>query len=225
MTRRHLLATAALPLLGQSAPAHTLPKLPYALDALEPHIDARTMEIHHARHHQAYVDNLNRALATAPDWAARPLPELLKNLGSLPESIRSAVRNNGGGHANHSLFWQVLGKPQGGPMGELAKAIEKSFGTQAALEEKLRAQGLTVFGSGWVWLTPAPGGALTLETSPNQDSPWNSGRTPLLGIDVWEHAYYLKYQNRRADYLAAVTQVLNWDFLSQRYTELQRGAN
>jgi Fe-Mn family superoxide dismutase len=225
MTRRHVLATAALPLLGQTSPAHTLPKLPYALDALEPHIDARTMEIHHSKHHQAYVDNLNRALASAPDWASRPLPDLLKNLGSLPESIRNAVRNNGGGHANHSLFWQVLGKTKAGPQGELAKAIEKSFGAQAALEEKLRAQGLAVFGSGWVWLTPAPGGALTIETSPNQDSPWNSGRTPLLGIDVWEHAYYLKYQNRRADYLAAVTQVLNWDFLSQRYTELLRAAH
>jgi Fe-Mn family superoxide dismutase len=195
----------------------TLPKLPYALDALEPFIDAKTMEIHHGKHHQAYVDNLNKALAAAPDLAARPLEDLLKDPAKLPP----AIRNNGGGHLNHSLFWQTLGKPKGpSAKGALLKAVNKSFGSQSALEDKLRATGLTVFGSGWVWVVPQGKDGLAIEISPNQDSPWNKGVTPVFGIDVWEHAYYLKYQNRRADYLAAVTQVLNWDFLSQRYEDV-----
>jgi Fe-Mn family superoxide dismutase len=196
--------------------------LPYAVDALEPYIDARTMEIHHGRHHQAYVDNLNKALAGYPQWASKSLEEILKNLAAAPEAIRTAVRNNGGGHANHSLFWQVLGKGQAAPKGELARAVETSFGSVAGLKERLKAAGLSVFGSGWVWLTGDGKGQLKIETSPNQDSPWMEGRTPLLGIDVWEHAYYLKYQNRRADYLEAVLQVINWDFVSARWVTLGR---
>lgn len=225
MTRRTLiLQSTALAAAAQSpaGPPNALPKLPYAVDALEPHIDARTMEIHHGKHHQAYVDNLNKALMTHPETARKPLDRVLADLASVPDNIRTAVRNNGGGHVNHSLFWQSLAKSGGQPKGGLAAAISKSFGSRTGLEDKLRATGLTVFGSGWVWLVPQAQGGLAIETSPNQDSPWMAGRTPLLGLDVWEHAYYLKYQNRRADYLAAVVQVLNWDFLSQRYEELVR---
>ncbi len=226
MNRREALTTFAASALAAAAqtlaPAHTLPKLPYALDALEPHIDAKTMEIHHGKHHQAYVDNLNKALAASPDLAKQPLEQLLKGVSTLPEAVRNPIRNNGGGHANHSLFWQSLAKSGGAPKGKLAAAIDKSFSSRAAMEEKLRTAGLSVFGSGWVWVTPAADGSLAIETSPNQDSPWMAGRTPLFGIDVWEHAYYLKYQNRRADYLAAVLQVVNWDFLSQRYETLAR---
>jgi len=226
-TRRTLLLeTAALAAAASAqtapSPAHTLPKLPYAVDALEPHLDARTMEIHHGKHHQAYVDNLNKALAAHPAIARQPLDQLLAGLPSLPEAIRTAVRNNGGGHANHALFWQALAKSGGQPKGALNAAITKSFGGRTGLEEKLRAAGRTVFGSGWVWVVPQAQGGLAIETSPNQDSPWMAGRTPLFGLDVWEHAYYLKYQNRRADYLAAVVQVINWDFLSQRYAEMVR---
>lgn len=223
MNRRNFLFTIPAALAAQSQPAAaTLPKLPYAVDALEPFIDAKTMEIHHGKHHQTYVDNLNKALAAHPEFAARPLADLLKDLAKVPDAIRHAIRNSGGGHINHSLFWQTLGKGQPAAKGKLKAAIEKSFTSQSALEDKLRATGLTVFGSGWVWVTPQPGGALAIETSPNQDSPWMSGRTPLFGIDLWEHAYYLKYQNRRADYLAGVTQVINWDFLSHRYEELSK---
>ncbi|MDX1981198.1 MAG: superoxide dismutase [Bryobacteraceae bacterium] len=227
MTRRNLLVTGAFAALPSFAPAQaqpsaTLPKLPYATDALEPFIDARTMEIHHGKHHQAYVDNLNKALSTQPQLASQPLEKLLGNLNTVPESIRTAVRNNGGGHVNHSLFWQTLGKGKSRPGGRLQAAVNKAFGGQTGLEEKLRAAGLTVFGSGWVWVTPQGKDSLQIETSPNQDSPLMAGRTPLFGIDVWEHAYYLKYQNRRADYLAAVVQVINWDFLSQRYQELTK---
>jgi len=221
INRREAIALAVSTVAAaQPAPLHTLPKLPYPVDALEPHIDARTMEIHHGKHHQAYVDNLNKALGGSPELAQRPLEQLLRDLNAVPESIRSAVRNNGGGHANHSLFWEVLGKSSSGPRGRLAAAIEKSFSSRIGMEERLRAAGLGVFGSGWVWLVPSADGGLTVETSPNQDSPWMAGRTPLLGIDVWEHAYYLKYQNRRADYLAAVLQVINWDYLNDRYEKL-----
>jgi Fe-Mn family superoxide dismutase len=227
MTRRTVLNTvaslAALQLKGQSQVAGaTLPKLGYATDALEPFIDAKTMEIHHDKHHQAYVDNLNKALTGQPELAARPLDQLLKNLADVPDPIRNAVRNNGGGHANHSLFWQTLAKGKAPGKGRLQAAINKSFGSQTAFEDKLRATGVTVFGSGWVWVTPQGKDGLAIETSPNQDSPWMSGRPPLFGIDVWEHAYYLKYQNRRADYLAAVVQVVNWDFVAQRYEELTK---
>jgi Fe-Mn family superoxide dismutase len=187
MTRRNLIISGALSafhLRAQSAaPTVTLPKLPYALDALEPFIDARTMEIHHGKHHQTYVDNLNKALATQPELAKEPLDQLLKNLSSVPDSIRGAIRNSGGGHANHSLFWQTLGKPKGGPAGKLVKSIEKSFGSQTAFEDKLRTAGLGVFGSGWVWVVPNGGDGLSIETTPNQDSPWNAGKTPLFGLD------------------------------------------
>ena len=232
MTRRDILssaaALAALPAVksfGQtSAPpaAVTLPKLPYPTDALEPYIDARTMEIHHDKHHQTYVDNLNKALATQPALAKQPIDQLLNNLPKVPDAIRAAVRNSGGGHANHSLFWQTLGKPKGGPKGKLLAAIDKSFANQTAFEDKLRASGLSVFGSGWVWVTPQGKDSLVIETSPNQDSPWMAGRAPLFGIDVWEHAYYLRYQNRRADYLAGILHVMNWDFISERYEELTK---
>jgi Fe-Mn family superoxide dismutase len=214
-----ILSASALVAHAQS-PAASLPKLPYAFDALEPHIDARTMEIHYSKHHQTYVDNLNKALATAPDLAKQPLEKLLANLSTVPEGIRGAVRNSGGGHANHTLFWQCLTPKKTSPAGAFAKAVDASFGSLQGLEDKLRATGLTVFGSGWVWLVKTPTG-LAIETSPNQDSPWNSGRTPILGIDVWEHAYYLKYQNRRADYLGAVVNVLNWDFASSRYESIK----
>ncbi len=225
MTRREILtagAIAAIPALGAAqtgAPAFTLPKLPYATDALEPFIDARTMEIHHGKHHQTYVDNLNKALAGHPQLAQKGIEALLGDLANVPEAIRGAVRNSGGGHANHSLFWETLGKGKGAPKGKLAAAIKRSFGSQTAFEEKLRAAGLTVFGSGWAWVT-AKGNGLEIETSPNQDSPWNTKRSPVLGIDVWEHAYYLKYQNRRADYLAALVQVVNWDFVTARYEKM-----
>jgi len=225
MTRRTAIATvasiAALQLKADT-PAATLPPLGYATDALEPFIDAQTMEIHHDKHHKAYVNNLNKALAGNPELAAKPLDQLLKNLADVPEPIRNAVRNNGGGHANHSLFWQTLAKGKGPAKGKLRAAINKSFGGQSALEDKLKSTGLTIFGSGWVWLIPDGGDGLTIETSPNQDSPLMRGRAPLFGIDVWEHAYYLKYQNRRADYLAAFVNVINWDFASQRFEEISK---
>lgn len=174
------------------------------------------MEIHHGKHHQAYVDNLNKALAAAPSLAGKPLEKLIAELSTVPDSIRNAVRNNGGGHLNHSLFWQTLGKPKTGPGGRLRSVIDKSFGSREAMEEKLRASGLSVFGSGWVWVTPKGKDALEIETSPNQDNPWMSGRTPLFGIDVWEHAYYLKYQNRRPDYIGAWWNVVNWAEINKR---------
>lgn len=226
MTRREWITAAAacaLPvrtLRAQSAVAFTLPKLPYAFDALEPFIDAKTMEIHHDKHHQSYVDNLNKALAGKPDLAMKPLDQLLANLPAVPDAIRAAVRNNAGGHANHSLFWQILGRPGSSPGGKFQAAVTKTFGNQAAFEEKLRSAGLSVFGSGWVWLTLKDSDTLAIETSPNQDSPWMAGKTPLLGLDVWEHAYYLKYQNRRADYLAALLQVVNWSTVTERFEKL-----
>ncbi len=226
MTRRDLIQlAAALPALAQTPQAVTVPKLPYAFDALEPYIDAQTMEIHHDRHHRAYVDNLNKALSVHPDLAKRTLEDLLKDLPNVPDDIRTAVRNNGGGHVNHSLFWLVLAKPVAGarPAGRLKNAIQNGFGSQAVFEEKLRAAAMSVFGSGWAWVVPDGNTGLKIETAPNQDSPWMNGRTPLLGVDVWEHAYYLKYQNRRADYLAGFTKVINWDFVSQRYEEIARG--
>jgi len=223
MTRRSWIlsgASAALLPRQMMAAAATLPKLPYAFDALEPHIDAKTMEIHYAKHHQTYVDNLNKALAAHPQLAAHPVEHLLGDLNMVPEPIRMAVRNNGGGHMNHSFFWQVLGKPKSGPKGKLAAAITKSFGSQSAFEEKLKAAGLGQFGSGWVWVTAKDASTLQIETTPNQDSPWMKKSPPVLGIDVWEHAYYLKYQNRRADYLTAALQVINWEFVTERYAKL-----
>jgi Fe-Mn family superoxide dismutase len=220
-------ASAALPgaSLGQAAaPAKgpfSLPPLPYAFDALEPYIDAQTMQIHHDRHHAAYVNNLNNALASHADWASKSVEEIVRNISSVPEALRTAVRNNGGGHANHSLFWEIMKKNPGGkPAGELAKAIDKKFGSLASFQEQLSKTAMTVFGSGWAWLSVDAGKELLIESTPNQDNPWMKGNTPVMGIDVWEHAYYLKYQNRRAEYIAAWWNVVNWDFISERYRKL-----
>ena len=229
-TRREIItaaACAAVPALAsaQSAvSAFTVPALPYSTDALEPYIDAATMQIHHDKHHQAYVDNLNKAVAGDPALAKLSVEELLLRLDTLPAAIRTQVRNQGGGHANHSLFWQTLcpASKSGKPAGPLAAAVDKSFGGQQQLEEKLRAAATGVFGSGWAWLSVDGANNLAIETTPNQDSPLLTGKRPLLGIDVWEHAYYLKYQNRRTDYLAAILHVVNWDFLSHRYQEFVR---
>lgn len=196
----------------------TLPPLPYAFDALEPHIDAQTMQIHHDKHHAAYVTNLNKAVADHPELASKSVEDLIRNLTAVPENIRTAVRNQGGGHANHSLFWQTLKKNNGAtPQGELAKAIDKKFGSFAAFKDEFTKAATTLFGSGWAWLSLDASKELRLEPTPNQDSPLSAGRTPLLGIDVWEHAYYLKYQNRRADYIKAFYDVINWDFVAERY--------
>ena len=196
--------------------AHQLPSLPYAFDALEPHIDAQTMQIHHGKHHQAYVNNLNAALEKHPELQAKSVEDLIKDLNALPEAIRTAVRNNGGGHANHSLFWQVMGPDCGGsPSGELADAIQQAFGSFESCKEKLTNAAANQFGSGWGWLV-ASGGKLDVVAKPNQDSPLIEGKTPLLGVDVWEHAYYLKYQNRRPDYLAAWWNTINWAAVAQR---------
>ncbi|MCX6593710.1 MAG: superoxide dismutase [Acidobacteria bacterium] len=227
MNRRHMILSlggglAAASLSASAAPA-TLPKLPYAFDALEPYIDARTMEIHHGRHHQAYVDNLNKAIGGDPKLNSLSIEDLLGKLDTVPEAIRTAVRNNGGGHANHSLFWQVLAPAKGqAPKGKLVAALDKTFGSQAAFEDKLRATAQGQFGSGWAWLSLNAKNELLLEGYPNQDGPLMRQQRPLLGIDVWEHAYYLKYQNKRADYLAAVTKVINWDFVSERYEALAK---
>ena len=196
--------------------AYSLPDLPYANDALEPHIDARTMEIHHDKHHNAYVTKLNDALAKA-DVADMPIEELCAKLDSLPEGIRTAVRNNGGGHANHSLFWTVMGPSGGGsPTGDLAAAIDAELGGFDKFKEAFANAAATRFGSGWAWLSVA-GGKLTVESTPNQDNPWMEGRTPILGLDVWEHAYYLNYQNRRPDYIAAFWNVVDWNAVGERY--------
>ncbi len=189
-----------------------LPKLPYAYDALEPHIDARTMEIHHSKHHAAYVTNLNKALEGKADLQAKSVEALLANLNAVPEAIRTAVRNNGGGVANHSMFWKMMAPKAGGdPKGEVAKAIDKSFGSFQAFKDQFAQAGLGRFGSGWAWLIADKAGALKIISTANQDTPISDGQKPILGIDVWEHAYYLKYQNRRADYIAAWWNVVNWD--------------
>jgi Fe-Mn family superoxide dismutase len=226
ITRRSLLQAAALgsaaaALAPAAEPPFALPKLPYAYDALEPYIDAQTMQIHHDKHHQAYVDNLNKAVAADPALAGMTVEDLLRKLDTLPAAVRNAVRNQGGGHANHSLFWQTLApaSSSGKPAGEFAAALVATFGGQEQMLEKLRAAATGVFGSGWGWLA-LDGKKLVIEASPNQDSPLLGRRQPLLGIDVWEHAYYLKYQNRRADYLAAIQHVINWDYVSMRYKEL-----
>jgi Fe-Mn family superoxide dismutase len=196
---------------------HELPPLAYPFDALEPHIDARTMEIHHDKHHAAYVNNLNKALEGHDDLQSKSIEELLRDIGSVPEAIRTAVRNHGGGHANHALFWEVMGPDGGGkPKGDLAKAIDSAFGEFDAFEEKLTAAAAGQFGSGWGWLVVGESG-LEVLARPNQDSPLMDGKTPILGVDVWEHAYYLKYQNRRPDYLAAFWNVVNWDAVADRF--------
>jgi len=195
-----------------------LPPLPYAFDALEPHIDARTMEIHHDKHHQAYVDNANKAL-DGNEWADRPVEAIIANVDLLPEDIRAAVRNNAGGHANHSLFWQIMSPDGGGaPEGDLATAIDDAFGSLDDLKSAVNDAGVKRFGSGWTWLV-WDGTGLAVLSTPNQDSPVMEDKTPLLGIDVWEHAYYLNYQNRRPDYLAAWWNVVNWPEVARRYEE------
>lgn len=195
--------------------AHTLPALPYGYDALEPHIDAQTMQIHHGKHHQAYVDNLNKALA-GTDGENKSLEELMANISSYP----AAVRNNGGGHYNHSLFWSILGNNGSQPSGKLEAAINEGFGNLDGLKEKMNAAGTTRFGSGWAWLSVS-GGKLQVSSTPNQDNPLMDVAevkgTPIMGIDVWEHAYYLKYQNKRSDYLSAIWNVINWEEVSKRY--------
>ena len=192
--------------------AHELPALPYAHDALEPHIDARTMEIHHGKHHQAYVNNLNKALEGHADLQGKSIEDLLKNLNAIPESIRTAVRNNGGGHANHSLFWPCMSPNGGGePSGELGEAINAAFGSLASFKEQFGKAAATRFGSGWAWLCADSSGGLVVTSTPNQDNPLSEGLTPILGLDVWEHAYYLNYQNRRPDYVAAWWNVVNWE--------------
>jgi superoxide dismutase, Fe-Mn family len=198
--------------------AFTLPPLAYDYAALEPHIDARTMEIHHTKHHQGYVNNLNAAIEKAPALQGKSLEELLQNLASAPDAVRSAVRNNAGGHWNHSFFWQIIGPKAGGePTGAVANAINSSFGDFTKLKEQLNAAGLARFGSGWAWVVAAKGGKLSFESTPNQDTPVSERKTPILGVDVWEHAYYLKYQNRRADYLAAWWNVVNWTEVAKRF--------
>jgi superoxide dismutase, Fe-Mn family len=198
----------------------TLPPLPYAFDALEPYIDAPTMQIHHDKHHQAYVTNLNKAVAGHADLQKKSVEELLRDLRSVPEAIRKAVQNQGGGHANHTLFWQLLKRNEGGkPTGELAGAIDRKWGTIEAFRDEFTKAATGLFGSGWAWLT-LEGKELAIEQTPNQDSPLAQGRTPLLGIDIWEHAYYLKYQNRRPEYVSAFYNVINWDFVSERYAKL-----
>lgn len=201
---------------------YTLPALPYAYDALEPHIDARTMEIHHTKHHQAYVDKVNKALEGTA-WAEKGIEEVLQSLSKIPEEKRKAVQNNGGGHYNHSLFWIVMGPASGpgpgsGPGGELLKAIESAFGTFADFQKKFEETATNQFGSGWAWLY-VDAGKLMLKGYPNQDSPIMEGKTPILGVDVWEHAYYLKYQNKRPDYVKAFWNVVNWKEVERRFGE------
>ena len=211
---------SSLPVLVSTTPApFTLPPLPYAYDALEPHIDARTMEIHHDKHHAAYVANLNKAVADYPDLGKLSIEDLMKDLNAAPEKIRTAVRNQGGGHYNHSLFWQMMKKDGGGePTGDLAKAIDASFGNFGAFKDSLSKAALGQFGSGWAWLV-LDGKQLKIEPTANQDTPLIAGHAPLLGVDVWEHAYYLKYQNKRVDYITAWWNVVNWDFVSERYAK------
>jgi Fe-Mn family superoxide dismutase len=203
--------------------AYELPKLPYAFDALEPHIDAKTMEIHHGKHHQAYVTNVNNAIAGNAALEGKTVEQLIADLGAVPEDKRTAVRNNGGGHANHTMFWTIMGPNQGGaPRGDLAKAIDATFGGYEAFKEKLTTAGVTRFGSGWAWLV-VDDGKLAIGSTANQDSPLMGkaiagiGGIPILGVDVWEHAYYLKYQNRRPDYVAAFFNLINWDAVADRY--------
>jgi len=239
MTRREALKTVTLGTLGcstrmgwsaaaaeavpgssgtASAGPFVLPPFPYAFDALEPYIDAQTMQIHHDKHHAAYVANLNKALAEVPALAGKPIEAILRDLEAVPESIRTTVRNNGGGHANHTFFWPQLKNNQGrGPSGELARAIDKRFGDFAGFQLKFTEAATRQFGSGWAWLTIDPDKQLTVESTPNQDTPLSKGRTPLVGIDVWEHAYYLRYQNRRPEYIAAFYHVVDWDVVADRF--------
>jgi Fe-Mn family superoxide dismutase len=203
--------------------AFTLPPLPYAADALEPSIDKLTMEIHHDRHHKAYVDNLNKALEATPDLQNKSIEDLLRGIKSVPANIQAAVRNNGGGHANHTMFWEIMGPKSGGaPGGELAQAINSTFGGFDAFKAKIKENALGQFGSGWSWLVVGGDGKLAAVKSANQDSPYMEGQTPLLGVDVWEHAYYLKYQNKRADYVDAWWNVVNWNAVAERFSKAKK---
>lgn len=198
--------------------SHTLPDLPYAHDALEPHIDARTMEIHHGKHHQGYVNNLNAALADQGDLAAEKVEKVLREINSVPESIRTAVRNNGGGHANHSLFWTIMSPNGGGtPSGDLAGAFDSAFGSFEEFKSSFSTAAGTRFGSGWAWLVRTASGDLQVYSTANQDSPYMQGDTPVMGLDVWEHAYYLNYQNRRPDYVSAFWSVVNWEEVAHNF--------
>ncbi len=204
--------------------AHELPALPYALDALEPHIDTKTMEIHHGKHHAAYIANLNKALEGNSELEGKSIEALISDLGAVPENIRGAVRNNGGGHANHSLFWTVIGPNAGGtPSGDLAAAIDKAFGSFDAFKDAFKNAALTRFGSGWAWLVAKADGSVAITSTPNQDSPIMGeaagcdGSTPILGLDVWEHAYYLNYQNRRPDYVDSFWNIVNWSAVAERF--------
>ncbi len=197
--------------------AFELPKLPYAVDALEPYIDAQTMTIHHDKHHQAYVTNLNAAIEKHPELAGKSLEDLLKDLNAVPEDIRTAVRNNGGGAWNHDMFWQIMGPNAGGsPKGELAKALDSTFGSFDTFKSEFEKAGMGRFGSGWAWLVKK-GNGLAIVSTANQDNPMSEGMTPVMGVDVWEHAYYLKYQNRRAEYLTNWWNVVNWDAVAARF--------
>ena len=199
--------------------AHALPPLPYAFDALEPHIDKQTMEIHHGKHHAAYVNNLNAALEKHPELQSKSAEDLIRGINSVPEDIRTAVRNNGGGHVNHTMFWQIMAPSAGGaPTGAIADAIKASFGSFDAFKEQFSKAGVGRFGSGWAWVVDA-GGKLVIESTPNQDNPMMDGKKPVFGIDVWEHAYYLKYQNRRPDYIAAWWNVVNWAEINKRLSK------
>ena len=197
----------------------TLPPLPYDFAALEPHIDARTMEIHHGKHHQTYVNNLNAAIEKAPELAKKSLDDLLRNVSTLPEAVRAPIRNNGGGHWNHSMFWQIMAAKAGGePGGKLGQAIKSTFGDFAKFREQFSAAGVGRFGSGWAWLINT-GGKLSIISTPNQDNPLMDGQKAIMGLDVWEHAYYLKYQNRRPDYIQAWWNVVNWKEVEKRFSQ------
>jgi Fe-Mn family superoxide dismutase len=203
--------------------AYELPPLPYPKDALEPHIDAQTMEIHHGKHHNAYVTNLNKAIAGKADLESKSIEQLISNMEAIPQDIRNAVRNNGGGHANHSMFWKLMGPKAGGaPTGKLAEDINATFGSFDGFKEKFEAGGAGRFGSGWVWLIVNKGGKLEITSTANQDNPIMEGNKPVLGCDVWEHAYYLKYQNRRPDYLKAFWNVVNWNEVAKNYESAKK---
>jgi Fe-Mn family superoxide dismutase len=207
---------------GDSIMAFELPPLPYDYSALEPHIDTQTMQIHHDKHHAGYVANLNKALESATGLAGKSVDAILSDLSAVPENVRQAVINNGGGHYNHTMFWEIMGPKGGGtPKGDLAKAIDAAFGSYEGLREKMNSAGLTRFGSGWAWLVVDKAGKLQVLSTANQDCPLSSGLKPIMGVDVWEHAYYLKYQNRRGDYLSAWWNVVNWDAVAARYAKMK----
>ena len=202
--------------------SHQLPKLPYAFDALEPYVDSKTMEIHYGKHHAAYVAKLNEALKDNPKFADMPVIDLCLQINAVPENVRGAVRNNGGGHANHTLFWEIMGPKCGGePKGSVADVIKKTFGSFQAFQEKFTAAATTRFGSGWAWLVTSQGN-LEVTSTPNQDNPWMEGKTPILGLDVWEHAYYLKYQNRRPDYIQSWWSCVHWDAVNARFEKAKK---